>query len=355
MITYDFALTRSAGHGFWVSSGYTFMGSLMWEMLMENEPPAYNDQVSTAYGGMLLGEGLYRLAEGVRWRSSSPWAEAAASLLSPAASLNQHLFGRRSVLQPPPPLFASLRLGHNTFFLRTGEGVSLEHKLEQLHLGFVASYGLPGDPRFETKKPMDHFDIVADLSLAERRVIGTLFIRGLLYGQSFGGKRLRGLWGLMGSYDYFSPSNVRISSVGAGPGISMQLRVGRKAFLQGSYLLSFIPVAAAGVSTGVREYNFGPGASQLTELRFGIADIGVLTLTNRSYGVFDTDQDEFEAITYGSLSGQFKVWRRHGIGFELIASTRNNSANEGFLDTGGQIRFFYSLLSDTSFGAVLQE
>lgn len=350
-----FALARSSGHGFWASSAYTFMGSLMWELLMENEPPAYNDQVSTAYGGMLLGEGLYRLGEGLLWRSSSPWAEVAASLLSPGTGFNRHVMRQRSLLHPPAPMFTALRLGHNSFTLTKADGVALERGLGQIHVGFVGSYGLPGDPKFTPTKPMDHFDMVADLSIAERRVIGTLFIRGLLYGRSFGGDRLRGLWGLFGSYDYFSPSNVRVAAVGAGPGVSMQLRLGRKSFLQGSYLLSAIPVAAAGVTSlvGERDYHFGPGASQVTELRLGRADTGMLTLTNRSFGVFDTSTDTIEVITFGSLSGQFKVWRRHGLGFELIASTRRDSSDKKFLDTGGQVRVFYTLLSDPSFGAVL--
>lgn len=350
-----FNLARSSGLPFWTSAGYTFMGSLMWELLMENEKPAYNDQVSTSYGGMLLGEGMYRLAEGLRWSSSSVWNEVAASLVSPASAFNRHVFRHRSLLEAPPPLFASLRLGHNSFSLRSADGLSLERGLGQIHVGFVASYGLPGVPSFEPKRPMDHFDLVADLSIAERRVVGTLFLRGLLYGRSFGGHRLRGLWGLFGNYDYFSPSLVRVAAVGAGPGTTMQLRLGVKSFLQGTYVVSFAPVAAAGVAEGVgsRNYHFGPGSSQVAELRLGSEDLGVLTLTNRSFAVFDVETDDVSAVTYGSLSGQFRVWRNHGLGFELIASTRRESDDDEFLDTSGQVLFFYALLSDTSFGAVL--
>lgn len=350
-----FNLARSSGLPFWTSAGYTFMGSLMWELLMETEKPSYNDQVMTSYGGTLLGEGMYRLSEGLRWKSPSMWHEVAASLVSPASAFNRHVFRRRSLLESPPPLFASLRVGHSSFSLESADGLELEAGLGQLHVGFVASYGLPGVPSFEPKRPMDHFDLVADLSIAQRRVVGTLFLRGLLYGRSFGGDRLRGMWGLFGNYDYFSPSLVRVAAAGAGPGTTMQLRLSRRSFLQATYVASFAPVAAAGIVEGVgsRDYHFGPGTSQIAELRLGTEHLGALTLTNRSFAVFDVATDEYSAVSYGSLSGQIKVWRNHGLGFEVIASTRRESEQDEFVDTGAQLLLFYSLLSDTSFGAVL--
>ena len=51
---------RSTGNGPWVSFGYAFGASLVWEIAGETEPPSYNDQITTPVGGALLGEVLYR-------------------------------------------------------------------------------------------------------------------------------------------------------------------------------------------------------------------------------------------------------------------------------------------------------
>ena len=51
---------RSTGNGPWVSFGYAFGASLVWEIAGETEPPSYNDQITTPVGGALLGEVSYR-------------------------------------------------------------------------------------------------------------------------------------------------------------------------------------------------------------------------------------------------------------------------------------------------------
>ena len=46
---------RSAGLGYWEALGYTVAGSAFWEIAGERTPPSWNDQISTGFGGTLLG------------------------------------------------------------------------------------------------------------------------------------------------------------------------------------------------------------------------------------------------------------------------------------------------------------
>jgi hypothetical protein len=57
-----FNAARINGVNFWQSVPYTVAGSLMWEYLMENEPPSINDFIATPIGGMALGEMTFRLS-----------------------------------------------------------------------------------------------------------------------------------------------------------------------------------------------------------------------------------------------------------------------------------------------------
>jgi hypothetical protein len=71
---------RSAGLDYWESLGYTFAGSMLWELAGETTIPSRNDQIASGIGGSFLGEPLFRLAELVLrkpdhrfWRELSPW------------------------------------------------------------------------------------------------------------------------------------------------------------------------------------------------------------------------------------------------------------------------------------------
>ena len=58
-----FNAARNNGMGFWQSIPYTLGGSIMWEYLLEREPPSLNDLISTTTGGVSLGEMTFRLSD----------------------------------------------------------------------------------------------------------------------------------------------------------------------------------------------------------------------------------------------------------------------------------------------------
>ena len=53
---------RSAGLNYWESLGYTFAGSVLWEIAGETTLPSKNDQIASGIGGSFLGEALFRMS-----------------------------------------------------------------------------------------------------------------------------------------------------------------------------------------------------------------------------------------------------------------------------------------------------
>src|SRR6185436_5850743 len=94
-----YGLARSSGHGFWTSLVHSNVGSLVWKMAGETDPPSINDMITTGQAGSLLGEALYRMADlvlkdGVRARPNQ-LHELAAALISPPGGMNRRVFGER--------------------------------------------------------------------------------------------------------------------------------------------------------------------------------------------------------------------------------------------------------------------
>ena len=58
-----YGLARSAGHDFWTSLAHANIGSFVWKMAGETDPPSINDMITTGQAGSLLGEALYRMAD----------------------------------------------------------------------------------------------------------------------------------------------------------------------------------------------------------------------------------------------------------------------------------------------------
>lgn len=348
---------RSSGVGFWGSAGYAFMGSLMWEALMETDRPSINDQIVTPLGGVILGEAKHRFSRALLWRSASWWRRGLAALVNPVAAFNRYVLGRKSHGARPPPHFASVGAGYNAVGeQQVAAGSSRSRLFNQLHLALALSYGLPGDAQFVPRRPMDHMDLVAELDISEGEAVGTLFVRGLLAGKRYRHGRVRGLWGVYTSYDFFNPDRYRVGALSVGVGSSLQVRLGSKGFLQGTTVYSAVPFGAAGtIDDPERNYHWGPGLSQLHEVRIGRADTGMLKLTTRGYAIAGSVFDEgSEVISHTTMTGLLRVWKRHAIGAEVVGSIRRarfDDANANLTDTGGQLRVFYAFTSDTKFGS----
>ena len=89
---------RASGLNYWQSLGYTFVGSLFWEIAGETTRPSQNDQISTGIGGSFLGEALFRMSN--LWLENQTgrgfWRELlVAAAISPPVGFNRLAFNER--------------------------------------------------------------------------------------------------------------------------------------------------------------------------------------------------------------------------------------------------------------------
>ncbi|MGB7740125.1 MAG: DUF3943 domain-containing protein, partial [Steroidobacteraceae bacterium] len=243
---------RSAGLGFWESTGYTMAGSLLWEEAGETTTPSINDQVASGIGGALLGEPLFRMASLLLESSASGkpgfWRELGAAVISPSTGFNRLAFDTRFDGVFPsykPAVYTRFDLGAtvNTHY-RSNVNVNSDPsappayqtpRRQEASATFTMGYGLPGKPDYDYARPFDYFnfEFVASTSNA----FETIFSRGLLYGTTYGlGPSYRGIWGLYGTYAYVAPQLFRVSTTGVALGTTAQWWLSRAMALQGSAL-----------------------------------------------------------------------------------------------------------------------
>src|SRR5262245_19956655 len=77
---------RSNGYNFWQSAIASWVGSYLWECCGETHPPAPNDLINTAMGGISLGEMLYRTSSRILDNTATgaerTWREIGATIVN---------------------------------------------------------------------------------------------------------------------------------------------------------------------------------------------------------------------------------------------------------------------------------
>ncbi|MGE0399378.1 MAG: DUF3943 domain-containing protein [Kofleriaceae bacterium] len=353
-----FSAARSTGHGFWVSGAYAFGGSLIWEVFLENERPSLNDQITTPFVGMLLGEPIHRFTRALldpRHGKPGWFRKGAATLLDPIAAANRSWYGDAWYRTVPPSLYAHFGVGVS----QQTDAVLGDHARDaQVHLEFVAEHGLTGDADFTPRRPLDHFELRGALDMNGDDLDGNLYTRGLALGRGFGdGGNIRGLGGLFAAYDFSNQERVRHSMLGVGPGITAELGFGDRGYLQGTATGYFVPWGAGGGLTEDermdRDYHRGPGAAALGELRFGRRGTGELRVASRLYEIRGTlvDDDADERILTTTAGARVTLATHHAVGVEGTYGTRRATFSDGVVaaDRVAEGRLFYAVTTDGLF------
>lgn len=368
-----YGLARSAGHGFWVSLIHSNIGSFIWKMAGETDPPSLNDQITTGQAGSLLGEALFRMADLVLKDGGATRPnrlhEIGAALISPPDGLNRSVFGRRfkgTLPETAPATFWQFRFGGSLDALSK----DIRSPLGVLHndgtAEFSMSYGLPGQPGYDYTRPLDYFDFQFSALTNAKNPIENIMVRGLLIGSKTGrGPSYRGIWGLYGSYDYISPYLFRVSSTALSLGSTGQLSITPEVALQGTGLLG-VGFGAAGSVAGIpststneaiRDYHYGATPQALLALRLLVADRAMLDVAAREYHVTGTGSDNnqgSETIFRGDFGATFRVYRHHALWMQYVLSKRDATyskvANRSY--SQGTVTFGYSMLGGPSLRAV---
>jgi hypothetical protein len=353
---------RSAGLNYWQSLGYTFAGSLAWEIAGETTRPSRNDQIASGIGGSFLGEALFRMSNLFLEKADSVpsfWREVGAAVISPATGFNRLAFGDRfdRVFPSHNPVhytrigFGAMGTAQNT------QGSSTQRTRDEAQVDFSLEYGLPGSDSYAYRRPFDYFTFLATASSANG--FENVMTRGLLVGKEYqAGDNYRGIWGLYGSYDYISPQTFRISSTALSLGTTAQLRMSDQWVLQGS-LLGGLGYAAAGSlrGTGPTDYHYGTSPQALVALRLIYGDVASLDVTGREYYVkraTSGGRAGHDNIARADVALTMRIHKEHAIAIKYLWNRRDATYPD--LADQKQVRgtfgIFYTLLGHDHFGAV---
>lgn len=186
---------RSNGLGYWASSICAMSGAFIWEVAGETHPMAYNDMISTGFGGMAYGEASYRISSRILDNTSTgagrTWREIGAFLVDPIHGFNRFVSGRASRVQGNPSDIYDRRPPHCNDFVAAGvriigKGESIQDSTEtQAVIDVYTNYGSPWDN--DRRRPFDHFDLGIQLNGSDKVPLGRLQIRGDLFSKAFGG------------------------------------------------------------------------------------------------------------------------------------------------------------------------
>lgn len=318
-----FNMARSTGYSFWESVPFSFGGSLMWELFMENEPPSTNDLINTTVSGYYLGEALYRLSSLVideRQRGFKRiTSEVLAGLLNPFRAFNRLLDGKawrvtNTEAYEIQPLFIDMDYGIN----RVLEGTKFFTGVANGVIDLNMMYGLPFVK--EKRKPFDFFRVRASFSFgAGQPPIGTLTSYGILYGKNFEKKNHKIMAGIFQHYDFFDNNTYKVGGISFGAGLLTLYTGTNKKSLASSVHLNIMPIGAANSeysAFGEKEYNFTTGFNMKFEsvFDFGWGDALVNYNIYFMHTVIGTPSNEYVGILRPRL--RVRIYKGLGVGTE---------------------------------------
>ncbi|MCR4582282.1 MAG: DUF3943 domain-containing protein [Prevotella sp.] len=290
-----FNTARTNGMTFWESAPFALGGSLMWEFFGETEPPAINDVLATACGGIALGEMTHRLSQLVLNDRSRGFRrflrEAAGTIINPIQGLHRLATGQawKTLGDAPPyhdyakvPIDFSLTAGVRYL---ADDGAMFRGEYNPF-VNMYLCYGTAVDGE-RHRTPYDFFDMDVTFGLSGNQpLVNALHIMGRLWSTPILDKNgMEGEFGIYQHFNYYDSKPVkdgsdltpyRISEAAAfGPGFivsfpqtgalsRLEQRVFVSAILLGGTKSDYFNVIE-------RDYNMGSGLSikSKTHLEFG--------------------------------------------------------------------------------------
>jgi hypothetical protein len=355
---------RQAGLNFWESLAYDLGGAALWEIAGENTTPSRNDLYNTTVGGAFLGESLFRMSSLLlEHKDSLPqfWRELGAAVISPPIGFDRLAFPNKMdaiFASHNPEYYGRLSVGFSEATQNTQGGSNANTQRDEVLMDFSMDYGLPGKTGYGYTRPFDYFSFQATASSANG--VETVATRGLLVGKTYAaGDAVRGVWGLYGTYDYFSPQLYRVSSTGLSLGTTGQWDIGSAAVLQGSALAGagYAAVGAVAANASDMDYHYGVAPQALIQTRLIFGDSVSIDFSGHEYFVSHVaagNRDGHDNIIRTDVA---VTWRVHGLNAISIRYL-DNIRNAQFPDLAGQsqsratLGIYYTLLGHDRFGAV---
>ncbi len=298
---------RSNGLNFWESSPYALLGSAIWELFLETQPPSINDILSTPLGGIAFGEITHRLSSlvlnGRATGKERVWRELAAAAINPVRGVNRLITGE------------AWRVGHRyvdreatlPFHLNVDVGYRMLDQLNSHnpanHMGLLDVCMIYNDPfEIEGNIPFEHFTFRMMFNLFSRQpVIGEINLCAPIWGREhdLSGNN-QAFFGIFQNYNYYNSEELRTlesskasfriaETVSYGPGAMVRLRMTPESALTLSGYASGIVLGGAMCEYYYfhdRDYNMGSGYSLHFNGRYSLRQRLAFSLGCETYHVF---------------------------------------------------------------------
>ncbi len=327
-----FNAARSSGYNFWESSIFVFGGSYLWKLFGENGgpefKPAKNSLIATTLGGMVMGEGLYRLGSDVIDLRSTGLErvsrELLAFIISPGRSFSRLLTGKlfdhitEDVYQTEP-----LNITFSPGYHRVNDGKAIEKGSDSFNFDINLDYGNPFEKR--SRKPFDFYKVLGSLDFGVgRKIAANITGYGILFGNNIQSGSLDALVGFFQHMDYFDNKTFELGTFAFGPGIIAKLFMNHNSSLYTNLHVSIIPFGALSNRFGpeiseVRDFDYDTGAQITFESTYNIE--GWVGLTFKAYywwldTIYGTEGHSYIGLIKPRIA--FKLFDNVSIGFEHL-------------------------------------
>ncbi len=303
-------LARTNGFGFFESTLYTALGSYIWEVALESIRPSTNDMIMTTFGGITLGEALYRMAGLIADESS--------------AGLERAL--RESLCFLVDPVYG--------LKLFTGSAYKLRNPQERHNYVLNFPLGAYGSSAKETSfvvaanmeyrdylrsnlsaiNPYDWFSLNCRFGLRDNGFHDKeLYTTGVLAGK----KIKNNLAGLFGVFDYINTHLAdKMSALGIGPGLVTSFNSDSSLFFNSSGVLSFI-FGGSSPSIDLEEYHLGKRKDGPYFLGTGILGKLNLELGKEGLGSIQTGLSKYWVHSMSTAANEYLLISSFNINYDL--------------------------------------
>jgi len=326
-----YTLARTNGLGFFESTLYTSLGSYFWEVFMESNHPSTNDMIMTSFGGVTLGEALYRMAELIDDENTTSLGRAF----------------RESLCFFVNPVYGLKVLTANAYKLRDSQG----RRNYVLNFPFGASNSSSKETSFVLEAnmeyrdylrnnpsgvgPYDWFSLNCKFGLHDNGFHDKeLCTSGVLIGK----KIKDNLAGLFGVFDYINTHLAeKMSALGFGPGLVTSFTSDSNLFFNSSGILSVIfggsspSIDLENYHLGKRDkgpYFLGTGMLGKINLEFGKEGLGSIQTGLSRYWVRSMSTPANEYLFISSLNINYDLSAKSQIRFEYDYYLRNGTFEE---------------------------
>ncbi len=348
---------RATGLDYWGSALCALGGSLMWETVMESNPPSLNDLVTTTLGGCVIGETTFRLSERIRRKSARGlgriWREAAAFVLNPVGGLNRLFDGRKDRAATGPAGTGSAGLPiRGELYAASGmlaHSPELESNKTVPLFGFTLEYGDPSGAGWGGR-PFDIFSLRARLRWGPDRPHMSISIGGALAGKPLPGDAGSvHFLAVSQHYEYYGFDTLRLGGSSFLGSLTSRFKLAPRTSLTTAARIGLMALGGAediAMEPGGerRTYNYGTGLTAWAEADLDHGQFRYISLSWRHYALFTLKgQAAREAwdIAWGNVrvplyrglgcGAQIEYCRRH-VDFENLApSTRQVYEVRAFL------------------------